>query len=222
MANLVTTLTNIIDAFSPKNVNSRSHSHLYNLKEQLADEVEIESYSYNNKFTEYIEVELENKKENVVTVKRKKAKPIYLRFWFWLITGLGSGSIVAGLVWYNVEKSLPDLSQIMNYARANTVTIKAGDGTIIQQLGENNYETVKINQVPKTLINAFIVAEDKSFYKHNGVDFQEILNTGLNRLQLKKNVEGSSTINQQLGRLIFTDKKGNNILRPLREIRIAQ
>ncbi len=218
MANLVTTFTNIIDVFSPKNVNSRSHSHLYNLKEQLADEVEIESYNY-----QFVDsTELEKKKEDVVTIKSKKAKPIYLRFWFWLITGLGSGSILAGFVWYSVEKSLPDISQIMNYARSNTVTIKAGDGTIIQQLGENNYETVNINQVPKTLINAFIVAEDQSFYKHDGVDFKEILNTGLNRLQFKKNVAGSSSITQQLGRLIFTDKKGYKILRPLREIRIAQ
>ena len=52
--------------------------------------------------------------------------------------------------------------------------IHANDGSLIAEYARERRIFVPINTVPKSVIGAFLSAEDKNFYTHNGLDFRGI------------------------------------------------
>ena len=63
--------------------------------------------------------------------------------------------------------------------------------------GKENRELVTYEQIPEDLINAFVAIEDKRFWKHQGVDWRRT-GSGLLRMFTGGNIQGGSTIDQQL------------------------
>ncbi len=63
--------------------------------------------------------------------------------------------------------------------------------------GKENREIVEYSQIPEDLVNAFIAIEDKRFWQHQGVDWIGTAR-GLSRLFTGGNIQGGSTIDQQL------------------------
>lgn len=105
--------------------------------------------------------------------------------------------------------------------REQTITIKAVDGTILQQQGEATREKVNLEQMPEILKNAFIASEDSRFTQHQGIDPQGIVRAAVNNLRSQNVVEGGSTITQQLSRILFL-KQERTVWRKLKEVRLAQ
>jgi len=56
-------------------------------------------------------------------------------------------------------------SELFTFVRNQTLTIKAADGTILQQQGPATREQLKL-EMPKPLIQAFIASETERFYQH--------------------------------------------------------
>lgn len=137
-----------------------------------------------------------------------------------VLGGIGTG------VWFDrrltqLDQSLPDPTQVTTFARPGTITIKAANGTILQQIGPVTHDKLKLSQMPDNLVNAFLAAEDHRFYEHNGVDFQGIMRAvGVNLMQGEV-VEGASTITQQLARTVFLTQ-APTLERKIREARLAQ
>ena len=65
---------------------------------------------------------------------------------------------------------------------------------------------VKLAEVPDTVKNAFIAAEDERFYRHNGFDGVAIVRAAWSNLSKKRIVSGASTISQQVVRLVYSEK----------------
>ncbi|MEH1871645.1 MAG: penicillin-binding protein 1A [Nostoc sp.] len=150
-----------------------------------------------------------------------RGKPLYRRIWFWAGLGVGGG-IAAFIYGINlIDRTLPDQAQLNAVVREQTLTIKAADGSILQQQGETAREQLKLEQIPDNLKKAFIASEDRRFKQHNGFDPQGIARAGLNNLRSQGVVEGASTITQQLARILFL-KQEQTIWRKLKEIRLAQ
>ncbi len=84
--------------------------------------------------------------------------------------------------------------------------------------GVENREWVDLDDIPETLINAFISTEDKRFRTHHGVDWIRtgfaVLNTFTSQSSTK---QGGSTLTQQLIKNLTNDKSVS-ISRKLREI----
>ncbi|WP_375496200.1 transglycosylase domain-containing protein [uncultured Nostoc sp.] len=148
-------------------------------------------------------------------------KPFYRRLWFWAGLGVGGGIVALIYVINSIDRTLPDQSELNAVLREQTLTIKAADGTILQQQGEATREQLKLEQIPDNLKKAFIASEDRRFKQHNGVDPQGIVRAGLNNLRSQGVVEGGSTITQQLTRILFL-KQEQTIWRKLKEVRLAQ
>ncbi len=148
-------------------------------------------------------------------------KPLYRRLWFW--AGLGVGGGIVALIYgiSLIDRTLPDQAELNAVLREQTLTIKASDGTILQQQGEATREQLKLEQIPDNLKKAFIASEDRRFRQHNGFDAQGIVRAGLNNLRSQGVVEGGSTITQQLTRILFL-KQEQTIWRKLKEVRLAQ
>ena len=151
-------------------------------------------------------------------------RPLYFRPLFWLALVLGAG-IAGGItrsyrVWQTVEANLPEVSKVLTYERHGTITIKAADGSILQKLGPATRENLTYEEIPNNLIEAFIVAEDRRFYEHHGVDYPSIARATLANLRRREVVEGASTITQQLARIVFLDQD-RSFQRKVREALLA-
>jgi len=64
---------------------------------------------------------------------------------------------------------------------------------------------IKLDSISKSLINATISIEDKSFYKHQGFDFLRIAKSLYINLINRKTLQGASTITQQYAKNLFLD-----------------
>jgi penicillin-binding protein 1A len=148
-------------------------------------------------------------------------KPFYRRWWFWTGLGVGGGVIAFNFGMGAIDSSLPDKAELNAVLREQTLTIKAGDGTILQQQGEATREQLKLEQIPDNLKKAFIASEDRRFAQHNGVDTQGILRAVVNNLRSQNVVEGGSTITQQVARILFLTQE-RTIWRKIKEVRLAQ
>src|SRR4030081_1098371 len=100
---------------------------------------------------------------------------LLLRFMGFLFTAgtivfLVGVAAVAGLLWH-FSKDLPDYSQLQDYEPAVMTRVHAADGSLLAEYAKERRLYLPIQAIPKSVINAFIAAEDKSFYEHNGIDF---------------------------------------------------
>ncbi|WP_071516244.1 penicillin-binding protein 1A [Geitlerinema sp. PCC 9228] len=157
--------------------------------------------------------------------KKQQRRPIYRRVWFWLGVSVAVAG-TSGATWvyqeYQILKaSLPDVAQVLTFARDGTLTIKAADGTILQQLGPATREQVSLAAMPDRLLESFIAAEDRRFYQHEGIDYQAILRAAKSNVSAQKIVQGGSTITQQLARMVFLNQE-KTLERKLREAMLAR
>ena len=130
-----------------------------------------------------------------------------------LILGLIS---VAAVVLYIVP-DLPEIDTLRDVRLQVPLRIYSQDGSLISEYGEKRRTPVSIDDVPVTLIKAFLAAEDDRFYEHPGVDWQGILRAVVNLVKTGEKTQGGSTITMQVARNFFLSRE-KSYLRKLNEI----
>jgi penicillin-binding protein 1A len=150
-------------------------------------------------------------------------KPLHKKPLFWAGTAVGATSLALGGVWLYVDNSVGKYSPLdaLSYVRPGTVTIKGVDGTILLQTGNATRDNLKLWQMPDKLTKAFVAIEDRRFYEHDGVDYKGVTRAMLSNLTSKGLVEGASSINQQVARMVYLNQE-RSFWRKIREIRLAQ
>jgi len=111
------------------------------------------------------------------------------------------GAIAAWLVYEHFSQDLPDYYQLASYDPPVVSRIYAGDGRLLAEYATENRVFVPISVMPKRVINAFLAAEDKTFYTHHGVDLPGVLNAvwiNIKNLGDDRRPVGASTITQQV------------------------
>ena len=139
------------------------------------------------------------------------------------LVGAGAGVAVAlgqVLLVQGVDALLPNVRRLSTYNRPGTVTVLSADGQVIQKLGPATREKVSAGQMPLLLQRAFIAAEDRRFYLHDGIDAVGIGRAVLRNLSRGSVEEGASTITQQLARTVFLSQD-RTIARKLKEALLA-
>jgi penicillin-binding protein 1A len=109
---------------------------------------------------------------------------------------------VAGLVWH-YSRDLPDYSQLQDYEPPVMTRVHAADGSLLGEYAKERRLYLPIQAIPKSVINAFLAAEDKSFYEHGGLDFYGMARAGLLYAQnygSNRRPQGASTITQQVAK----------------------
>jgi len=106
---------------------------------------------------------------------------------------------VAGLVWH-YSKDLPDYTQLQNYEPPVMTRVHAGDGSLIAEYARERRLYLPSAAIPPLVKKAFISAEDKNFYSHNGIDPEGIARAVVIMVQGSKRVQGASTITQQVAK----------------------
>ncbi|MEY4771104.1 MAG: hypothetical protein RLZZ346_359 [Cyanobacteriota bacterium] len=139
------------------------------------------------------------------------------------LVGAGAGVAVAlsqSLLLVGVDSLMPDVRRLGSYNRPGTVTVLSADGQVIQKLGPATREKLMSGQMPLLVQRAFIAAEDRRFYQHNGIDPVGIGRAMVRNLKQGAVEEGASTITQQLARTVFLSQD-RTILRKLNEVVLA-
>src|SRR5215475_3238196 len=107
------------------------------------------------------------------------------------------GATVVGYVGFVNTRDLPDYTQLEDYEPPVMTRVHASDGALLGEYARERRLYLPIQVVSPLVIHAFISAEDKNFYTHNGVDPEGVMRALLNNLQNRgsgKRPQGASTI----------------------------
>ena len=110
--------------------------------------------------------------------------------------------IVLGVLW-SFSNNIPDYKFLKNYKPPVSSKVYSGNGDLVADFSQEKRIFVPFNSIPKTVINAFLSAEDKNFFSHPGVDAKGVLRAVVNNIQnliKSKRLEGASTITQQVAK----------------------
>lgn len=164
----------------------------------------------------------QKRKQNKKKRKNRKKKQTSLfgfLFKWAFVMGLWAFIILSLMIaWYAAE--LPKLTQNLDFNRKSTVIIKAQDGSTISRYGDITGESVDVNDLPGSLIDAVLAIEDRRFYSHPGMDFIGLARAMAVNITKGRFVQGGSTITQQLAKNLFLSHE-RTIKRKIQEAILA-
>ncbi len=105
-------------------------------------------------------------------------------------------------LWY-FSIGLPDYKKLANYQPPISSRVYSNDGKLIAEYALEKRLFIPIESIPKKVINSFLSAEDKNFFKHPGVDAKGIIRAtikNIKNLNENRRLEGASTITQQVAK----------------------
>ncbi len=145
--------------------------------------------------------------------KSKPRKPgnravrVLVRLTSYLVALILVGAITATagtlFVFYKFGRDLPDYTLLATYQPKVMTRVHAADGSLLTEYAREHRVFVPVSAMPKMLVQAFLSAEDKTFFEHPGVNPFSIIRAGLTNLanmgQGRRPV-GASTITQQVAK----------------------
>ena len=113
--------------------------------------------------------------------------------------------VALGVAWYvaDVTRDLPDYEVLSTYEPPVTTRIHASDGALMAEHARERRLYIPIQAVPDRVKAAFLSAEDKNFYQHNGLDYTGLVRavtTNIENFSSGKRLVGASTITQQVAK----------------------
>src|SRR5687768_3349308 len=118
----------------------------------------------------------------------------------------------------------PPVEALDDYTPRQTSKLYAVDGRFIAELGLERRTLVKVDEIPQTVQQAFVITEDKRFYGHAGVDWIRVFGAlGRDILAMAWD-QGFSTITMQLARNVFPERltREKTLVRKIREAKVAR
>jgi penicillin-binding protein 1A len=142
-----------------------------------------------------------------------------------IYTGVGAvlvGAVAITMLFVWAMLNLPKLDNMQDYRPSLGSVVLARDGKVLGEFydSERRY-LVSMDEIPETVANAFIAAEDDHFYQHSGVDFGGIARAFVANLRAGGVVQGGSTITMQVSKgLLLTSQR--TFGRKFRELLLAE
>lgn len=127
-----------------------------------------------------------------------------------LLLLLAAGAI--GVYLFSLSQDLPDYEVLAEYEPPVTTRVYGANGALVAEFARERRLFVPIESMPALIKDAFISAEDKSFYEHEGLDFKGIVRaqiSNVGNLIRGERLEGGSTITQQVAKnfLLSSEQK---------------
>lgn len=134
-----------------------------------------------------------------------------------LIAAFLGGCVLLG---YIPLPDLPDHTSLQKYIPNISSRVFLQDGSKLTEYFYEKRYFIPIDKIPQKLINAFVAAEDKHFFRHMGMDFQGIIRSALKNLEnigAGRRPQGASTITQQVARIFLIKTNEVSYVRKLKE-----
>ena len=119
-----------------------------------------------------------------------------------------------------IEATLPNLESLKDYDPLLVSQVYDRNGKKIGEFFNERRILIPYDKMPKDLVNAFLAAEDDTFFQHKGVNWFAITRAFVANLKAGHTVQGASTITQQVAKtLLLTSERTYD--RKIREIMLA-
>jgi penicillin-binding protein 1A len=131
-----------------------------------------------------------------------------------VFVGLLAGGFVAALLRFQGE--LPSTAHLERIEMPSNTRIFDRNGISLGDLFAEDRLPVRLDQVPKPLVDAVIATEDRGFYRHWGIQPTGLLRAVFANMRRGRVAQGGSTITQQLARNLFLTHE-RTVTRKLKE-----
>ncbi len=171
------------------------------------------------------------------TRTRKRRRYTYfnpLRLLGWLLAMGTVGIVLATIaVFFLIQyysQDLPDEVALRDYTFPVMTRVHAADGALMAEYAVEKRVFVPIDSIPPRVYNAFVAAEDKRFWEHDGLDYQGIGRAVISNAEVlmgrgSGGLQGASTITQQVAKnFLLTNERSldRKIKEALLALRIEQ
>lgn len=130
-------------------------------------------------------------------------------------------ALSVGAIFWMYGRDLPSHESLAQYQPATISRIYSGEGQIIDEFAQERRLFAPAETIPDLVKQAFISAEDKNFYTHEGYDLRGIGAAAYDAVRSRgRDVRGASTITQQVMKnfLLSGDRQAE---RKIKEIILA-
>jgi membrane peptidoglycan carboxypeptidase len=149
-------------------------------------------------------------------------------FWRWrrafFLLGLLFVLAIAGVGYLFTQVPLPakdpPLLQTTFFCAADVTSGCNADNSLAQLSGGEDRVTVSYDEIPQVLVDAVLSAEDKSYFKHGGVDPVGVARALWADLRSSGNQQGGSTITQQYVKNVYLSDE-RTVTRKVKEAVLA-
>ena len=138
-----------------------------------------------------------------------------------LTLSVGMVALTIGAVFWMYGRDLPSHESLAQYTPPTISRIYSGQGRLIDEFAKERRLFAPANTIPDLVKQAFISAEDKNFYTHEGYDLRGIGAAAVDAVKSRgRDVRGASTITQQVMKnfLLSGDRRAE---RKIKEIILA-
>ncbi|MDF3034927.1 MAG: penicillin-binding protein [Paucimonas sp.] len=117
---------------------------------------------------------------------------------------------------------VPDIGDIRQARNQEPSVMLASDGSKLATFRQIQQKWVSLDEMSPYIVKALIATEDHRFYEHHGIDYSRTVSAVFHTA--RGEVQGGSTITQQLARNLFPQKIGRSrtVTRKVREMLTAK
>jgi penicillin-binding protein 1A len=141
-----------------------------------------------------------------------------------LVLGVLIGIAAAGGAYYFynlLSADLPSLESLEDYAPPLASVVLDRHGKPIGEFFDERRRIVPVSEIPKQVVQAFVAAEDDTFFQHSGIDYISIVRAAwVNFSAGGKIKQGASTITQQVAKSLVGSEK--SYIRKLKDMLLAK
>ncbi|MCK6597205.1 MAG: transglycosylase domain-containing protein, partial [Bdellovibrionaceae bacterium] len=131
---------------------------------------------------------------------------------------IGVASVV---IWLgSIKSGLPKILEIKDYQPLLVSPVFDRNNKKIGEFFNERRTVVPYKLIPEKVVQAFLAAEDDQFFKHSGINYLAIMRATLANMRAGKNVQGASTITQQVAKTFFLSPE-KTFSRKIKEVLLA-
>ena len=128
--------------------------------------------------------------------------------------------IAGSITFYVIFKDLPSIAALKDYRPSIATRVYADNNDLVDEFFLEDRKLIKLADVPKIAIQAFVAAEDARFYQHTGFDLLSMTRAFLKNVEAGRIVQGGSTITQQVAKSLYLSSE-RSYARKIREAILA-
>jgi membrane peptidoglycan carboxypeptidase len=117
-----------------------------------------------------------------------------------VLGGIGAIIVLGAIAVAVAYEETPVPSEAMAATGYTQSVVYSSNGTLIGRFGNINRQMLAYNQIPQTMINAVLAAEDRHFWTEGGISPSAILRAAFTDVKGGDGLQGGSTITQQFVR----------------------
>lgn len=137
-----------------------------------------------------------------------------------IILGSGGFLVVASCLYLYLSPKLPSVEELKKIELQIPLRIHSQDLKVIAEFGEKKRSPVRFEEIPQPMIDAFLAAEDDSFFEHRGIVISGLARAAVELVTTGSIRSGGSTITMQVARNFFLSKR-QEFTRKFNEILLA-